>query len=431
MSERTAIPALTPWVDLSSTQALRGTLSPVIDPLAAAAAARAADPLLEELNRNPLPLPPEAPRQPGSSPPKLELSVMARQLAQLLMSDTPVESSSAPVRSLLPAPEAKPEKIAAALQQQITHSGLFYESHLGEWVEGKRGLESLRLEPQSQFTRPAVEQRANTGMMAGGRDTQSAGSPVLPARAAAAVEGARIGNQATLLTDAAGRMAANADATLTLTQRAGAPAMELYSPSGKLNNAPPTPQDLPPAPPASMNRNGESGVNANANAYLNASNSNASAMAAASEGARAASSSEPSAGMQSSKDIGIDPAATTLVRQQLDLLDTQQLQWRGELWPGLPIALQIEQESRRQDRSKPAPDDEPPVWRSVLVSTLPRLGEVTLRLSLAGDRLQLVTRAPSDEASALLSRHVPELESALRRAGITLTSVARDGRPAE
>ncbi len=430
MSERTAIPALTPWVDLSSTQALRGTLSPVIDPVAAAAAARAAEPLLEELNRNPLPLPlpQETPRQPGS-PPKLELSVMARQLAQLLMSDTPVESSSAPVRSLLPAPEAKPEKIAAALQQQITHSGLFYESHLGEWVEGKRGLESLRLEPQSQFTRPAVEQR-----VAGerGRDAQSAGTPVLPARAAAAVDGVRVVNQASLLADAGSRVAANADAQSIPTPRPGAPAIELYSPSGKLNNAPPTPQDLPPALPASMNRsNGESGVNPNANAYLNASNSSASATAAASEGTRAASSSEPSAGMQSSKDIGIDPAATTLVRQQLDLLDTQQLQWRGELWPGLPIALQIEQEGRRQDRSKPAPDDEPPVWRSVLVSTLPRLGEVTLRLSLAGDRLQLVTRAPSGEAAALLSRHVPELESALRRAGITLTSVTRDGRPAE
>ncbi len=417
MSERTVIPAVVPWVDLANTPALRGTLSPVIDPVAAAKAARAAEPLLEELNRNPAP--PQqgtgTPQPPGTAP-KLELSVMARQLAQLLSSDTPVESAAASVRPLLPAPEAKPEKIAAALQQQITHSGLFYESHLGEWVEGKRGLESLRLEPQAQFTRPVVEQPAKAGTQA------LASAPDAPTSLPRAA-GANLDSPATNLPAERGRAALLPDAQTPLMQRLSEPTMDLYARTGKLSH---------PLRPESQER-----TDMTAPLLRVAGQGEAERTAGTTAGAMAERSSDAlrsdtaSAPARPADDLGIDTKATTLVRQQLDLLDTQQVQWRGELWPGLPIALQIEQDARQQRHGERAAPDEMPVWRSVLVSTLPRLGEVTLKISLAGDRLQLVTRAPSDEAAALLSRHVPELERALRRAGISLASVAHDGRPAE
>ncbi len=421
MSERTGIPAVVPWVDLANTPALRGTLSPVIDPVAAAKAARAAEPLLEELNRNPAPPQQgtDTPRTPGTAP-KLELSVMARQLAQLLTTDTPVESAAAPVRPLLPAPEAKPEKIAAALQQQITHSGLFYESHLGEWVEGKRGLESLRLEPQAQFTRPVVEQVAKAGTPA---FAPAPDAPTALARAASA----SLDSPASPSPAERGRAALLPDAQTPLMQRLSEPTMDLYARTGKLSHPlrPESPErtDMP-APPLRVASQGEAERTASTTAST-------AAGAMAERGSDTLRSDTASASVRPADDLGIDTKATTLVRQQLDLLDTQQVQWRGELWPGLPIALQIEQESRQQRHGERAAPDELPVWRSVLVSTLPRLGEVTLKISLAGDRLQLVTRAPSDEAAALLSRHVPELERALRRAGISLASVAHDGRPAE
>lgn len=48
----------------------------------------------------------------------------------------------------LAAPGAPPVKIAAALAQSLSESGLFYESHVAEWSSGERPLESLAREPQ-------------------------------------------------------------------------------------------------------------------------------------------------------------------------------------------------------------------------------------------------------------------------------------------
>lgn len=44
-----------------------------------------------------------------------------------------------------------PEQVARALVRSLATSGLFYESHLQEWVEGQRPLDSLRAEPQQRF----------------------------------------------------------------------------------------------------------------------------------------------------------------------------------------------------------------------------------------------------------------------------------------
>jgi hypothetical protein len=43
-----------------------------------------------------------------------------------------------------------PEKLAAALHEAVGNSGLFYESHLGEWSAGARPLTALMREPQMQ-----------------------------------------------------------------------------------------------------------------------------------------------------------------------------------------------------------------------------------------------------------------------------------------
>jgi hypothetical protein len=51
---------------------------------------------------------------------------------------------------LLPGPGAEPARLAAALHEAVGASGLFYESHLGEWSAGARPLASLLREPQMQ-----------------------------------------------------------------------------------------------------------------------------------------------------------------------------------------------------------------------------------------------------------------------------------------
>lgn len=63
--------------------------------------------------------------------------------------------------SLLPAtltPTA--QHIAPALQQAVNQSGLFYESHLRQWTEGARPLQSIQGEPQAALLRERPDKPA-------------------------------------------------------------------------------------------------------------------------------------------------------------------------------------------------------------------------------------------------------------------------------
>ncbi len=214
------------------------------------------------------------------------LSARAQRLSSWLSAAAPAAEAQAPARALLAAPADQPPKIATALQEAIAQSGLFYESHLEEWVDGKRSIDALRQEPQARLS-------------------ASAGSA--------------------------------------------------------------------------------------------------------------------------------DAEAVAIVRRQLDLLDTQQLHWRGELWPGLPLVLQVARENERpqQDRHTPKTDADDAVWRSTLVSTLPQLGEVRLRLRLSENQLQLIVQASSESNTRLLLRDIPSLARALQQAGIVLDSVQAHGRQSD
>ncbi len=107
--------------------------------------------------------------QAGGQPQGAELSPAARLLGQVLQS----AAGAAPLASLNPtapllqegAPD--PAQLAHQLQQAVAKSGLFYESHLAQWAEGKRPLAELMSEPQAQKapgtppTEPATAQLIN------------------------------------------------------------------------------------------------------------------------------------------------------------------------------------------------------------------------------------------------------------------------------
>lgn len=112
-------------------------------------------------------------------------------------------------------------------------------------------------------------------------------------------------------------------------------------------------------------------------------------------------------------------ALSAILRQQLELLDSQPLQWQGELWPGLPVQLQLNRHTPDQ-RGKDA-EDLPSAWSTTLVSTLPVLGSVVATLRIEGDRLQLRLQA-SDSASALLAEQATELRESLTSVGLQLQS---------
>lgn len=66
------------------------------------------------------------------------------------------------------------DELAQKLQDTISKSGLFYESHVTEWVKGERTLPELMREPQMQRLAQGGEQAARAGAGANGPDLTAA-----------------------------------------------------------------------------------------------------------------------------------------------------------------------------------------------------------------------------------------------------------------
>ena len=80
---------------------------------------------------------------------------------------------------LLAARPADGERLSGALARTLADSGLFYESHQAEWVDGKRELAQIRQEPQARLTQsaPPPEARAAAAAAAANELAASANAP--------------------------------------------------------------------------------------------------------------------------------------------------------------------------------------------------------------------------------------------------------------
>lgn len=99
-----------------------------------------------------------APPAPPHGAVAVQLSAAAQSLNALVQAGAATPTTEhAPAHAHAPAllgdPAAPPAERAQAVAQAIVHSGLFYESHLLAWAEGRMPLASLIREPQAQ--RPA------------------------------------------------------------------------------------------------------------------------------------------------------------------------------------------------------------------------------------------------------------------------------------
>lgn len=112
----------------------------------------------------------------------------------------------------------------------------------------------------------------------------------------------------------------------------------------------------------------------------------------------------------------VHPQTVGLVRQQLEILDTRQLVWFGQVWPDQSMEWRIE-EDRKQPGSAP---DAPGVWKTSLRLTLPRLGAVTALLSIQGDDVRVAFREVSDDTSSAIAGEQHALRAAFDRAGLQL-----------
>ncbi|MFP3567204.1 flagellar hook-length control protein FliK [Paraburkholderia sp. SIMBA_030] len=260
--------------------------------------------------------------------------------------------------------------LAAALEQTVGDSGLFYEAHLAQWLAGQRPPAALAGEAQNKLVAAAAQlpldwaSDAEPSSSANAAPRQGMGAPP---------NGASDGNAAAHATPAiqtaqAARFVAGEVLAHSLADLNSQPAHTLHSAAASLADG---------APPQ-----------------------NAQSMAAA-----------------------VHPATVPLVRQQLDLLATGQFRWTGEAWPGAKLDWTIEQEGDEWDRSgggAASEDDQP--WRTRLTLSLPTLGTVDAELTLTGTRLVARVQA-SPGGAARLAMQGESFRQRLAAAGIELNGL--------
>lgn len=311
--------------------------------------------------------------EPANVKPQVTLSDSARFLGGLLQKiadqaggpATPL-TRAAP---LLPSAPSDIKQFSAVLRNVLSQSGLFYESHQAQWVAGERKLTDLLLEPQGRFSTivPAQEAAAGNGL----RSAPTGLQPGSAMQAVAAEIGSRTTAPATALLSGGAVHAAAVDADLR-------PAQEGAAQDAAQSAAP----------------------QAHSRAAQMASHPSGAAQAAAAE-----SNQRGTPTLSQQPDVALIPGAPkfpvhaetiSLVQQQLQTLDSRQLAWQGQVWPGQAMEWRVEERAAREGGGG---DVEMPHWQTSLRLQLPSLGNVqaTLAFIPQGLRINLKAEAGTTE----------------------------------
>ena len=312
--------------------------------------------------------------------PAVTLSGTARTLSAILDGQTGAASrivGSEPLLALSQPPS--PSAIAQALARTVGQSGLFYESHLAQFAAGAMLFAELAQEPQAR--------------LAGGNLTPV---PVPPL----SLNGA--------IADTLG-----AQRTPNVADDRVAP--PVAPPSGDMASSTSDPGKSGSA--SALLASADAAAQAHKNAYASMQEADGSTPLAKNydESAASATRSSPSA------PAGIHPEALALVRQQLELLAQPVFRWSGEAWPAVPLDWEI----HRDERQATAGDNDaaPERWSTRLALTLPMLGDIEVRISLAGKGLQVRLAASDDATLDLLHKTRAALPASLRESGLELTDL--------
>lgn len=115
-----------------------------------------------------------------------------------------------------------------------------------------------------------------------------------------------------------------------------------------------------------------------------------------------------------------------LLTQQLQVLESPQFAWRGEIWPGQPLEWQLRQEidPEQGHAHADAASDEAAGWESHLKLSLPQLGDLTVHIKLdARQAFSIRMTTEQSTAEALLTQNQGQLATRLTEAGCTLHSI--------
>lgn len=400
-----------------------------------------------------LPVRAGAPGQPPATTPtgstRETLSFAARTILTLL-----AQGSAAPLRSAGPLLAVPPTRlpqgttqVRQALMHLVQDSGLFYESHLAQWIAGERGLASLAREPQAGIGRhPYPGAGAGGALQSGAASTpgsatgpygQQPGAPMQPAGTAplpnllpASPTDAQALSSAIQALAAAEPSQAVLDAALNAARSAasGGPEASADDPAATAGDTGARGADAP--------RGNETprSLQAAAQAYQAAANDAArqagaqTLLGATHDDAQARPDTAPNLAKAEAAPA-IHPNTEGIVRQQLELLATQQFRWAGEAWPGTPMQWDIAERQQEHGSSGEHGDTaDERTWSSRLVLELPQLGTVEARLTLTPNGLETRLAVQEDRIVRMLDSAQGRLRDNLGARGIDLLhfSIRRD-----
>lgn len=122
----------------------------------------------------------------------------------------------------------------------------------------------------------------------------------------------------------------------------------------------------------------------------------------------------------------VHPMTTSLVQQQLDVIDTRQIVWQGQVWPGQDMQWEINEDDGR-DRGEL---EERAAWSTKLRLDFPSLGGVTAHLALGTHGLKVDFSVERDQSAALMRGEAGTLAQAMESAGLTVAGIAvAQGKP--
>jgi len=119
--------------------------------------------------------------------------------------------------------------------------------------------------------------------------------------------------------------------------------------------------------------------------------------------------SEPLAGSVSAQTL-------PLVQQQLEVLDSRQIVWQGQVWPGQQMRWEIE-----EDASSPrAAQEQASAWNTSLRLSLPRLGGVTANIAFNPKGVRVDFVVARQDSAELLKSEQQALVQSFDAAGLSL-----------
>jgi hypothetical protein len=279
-------------------------------------------------------------------------------------------AASQPLLNTPPAAANAAAQLAPLLRQSLAQSGLFYEAHQAQWLNGKVDIATLLREPQALGgqAQPAAQTAAN----ANPATTPAANQP-------GSTSGAPTTGSPATQTSSAQSTAANTG--LAATMRGGL-VTAAAAVSARAAQAPEEAGQVRANPAASAAQSAEQ---------------------AATRGAPA-----------------IAERLLSIVHQQLDAFATQQYIWHGIAWPGQAFEWIIEDpHGEGQEEGEESGDD----WETTLKLTLPRLGGIEARLHLSAVGVALRLRVADASAAARLEAGREDLTEALAAANVPLTGM--------